>query len=343
MKSSAESFIYNENEALGSMVEMNMFTAVNDALRTALRTDDTAILFGEDVKFGGVFRSTIGLADEFGKDRVFNSVLSEQAIAGFGVGYAAMGGTAICEIQFADYIYPAFDQIVNEAAKYRYRSGGVFDVGGLTFRAPYGAVGHGGHYHSQSPEAFFCHIPGIKVAIPRGPAQAKGLLLAMIRDKNPGVFFEPKSLYRAAVGMVPEGDYIVELGKADVMRSGSDVTVIGYGAQMKILEEAVKKAEEEDGIDCELIDLQTLIPWDVETVVESVKKTGRCVVSHEAPRTMGFASEIIAEIQEKCFLHLEAPIQRVTGYDTPFPLVYEKYYVPDVLKCYEAIKLANTY
>jgi 2-oxoisovalerate dehydrogenase E1 component beta subunit len=321
---------------------MNLFTAINDAMRVAMATDDTAAIFGEDVAFGGVFRCSVDLKEEFGADRVFNTPLCEQGIAGFAVGYAAMGRTAIAEIQFADYIFPAFDQIVNEAAKYRYRSGNQFDCGRLTFRSPYGAVGHGGHYHSQSPEAYFAHTPGLKVVMPRSPAQAKGLLLSCIRDDNPCVFFEPKALYRAAVEDVPTGDFTVPLGEAEVVQQGSDVTVVGWGAQVHVLQKACDLAAEA-GISCELIDLRTILPWDVETVVNSVSKTGRCVVSHEAPVTGGFGAEVAAKVQESCFLSLEAPIQRVCGLDTPFPLAFEKIYVPDALKNFEAIKKAVNY
>jgi len=316
---------------------MNLFTAVNDAMRVALRTDKDAVIFGEDVAFGGVFRCTMGLREEFGDDRVFNTPLCEQGIAGFAIGYAAMGKTAIAEIQFADYIYPAIDQIINEAAKFRYRSGSEFDCGGLVFRAPCGAVGHGGHYHSQSPEAYLAHTPGVKVVMPRSPVEAKGLLLASIRDPNPVIFLEPKALYRTSVEEVPEGDYEIELSKAHVMRQGSDVTVVGWGGQLRVLEQACDMAYEKAGISCELIDLRTVYPWDAATVERSVKKTGRLVVSHEAPKTAGFGAEIVADMTEKCFLHLEAPITRVCGYDTPFPLVHEKYYLPDKNKNFEAI------
>jgi 2-oxoisovalerate dehydrogenase E1 component beta subunit len=302
------------------------------------------VVFGEDVAFGGVFRATMGLAETFGKDRVFNTPLTEQGIAGFAIGMAAMGHTAIAEMQFADYIFPAFDQIVNEAAKYRYRSGGIFDVGGLTFRSPCSAVGHGGLYHSQSPEAFFPHASGLKVVMPRSPIQAKGLLLASIRDRNPVIFFEPKILYRAAVEHVPVGDYELPLGKAEILKPGKDVTILGWGSQIYALENAIQIAEEKfPGLSCELIDLRTIFPWDVETVVNSVNKTGRLVIAHEAPKTMGFAAEIASTVQEECFLRLEAPIQRVCGYDTPFPLVFEKFYVPDMHRCFEAIKNAVTY
>ncbi|CAM9874742.1 unnamed protein product, partial [Hapterophycus canaliculatus] len=198
--------------------------------------------------------------------------------------------------KFADYIFPAFDQIVNEAAKFRYRSGDQFDCGGLTIRAPCGAVGHGGHYHSQSPESYFAHTPGLKVVMPRNAAEAKGLLLASIREPDPVIFLEPKVLYRTSVEDVPDGDYEVPLGVADVMREGTDVTLVGWGAQLRVMSEACDHAEKE-GISCELIDLRTILPWDFDTVSRSAKKTGRLVVSHEAPKTGGFAAEIAADIQ----------------------------------------------
>lgn len=316
---------------------MNLFTAVNDALDIALRKDPDVIVFGEDVKFGGVFRCCIGLNEKYGDDRVFNTPLCEQGIVGFGIGAAAVGAKAVAEIQFADYIHPAFDQIVNEAAKYRYRSGNEFDAGGLTIRTPYGAVGHGGLYHSQSPEAFFCHAPGIKVVVPRSPAQAKGLLLSSIYENDPVLFMEPKWLYRTAVEDVPVGEYTIPLGKGEIMREGTDVTVVGWGAQLKVLEAAIDMAKEKDGVSCELIDLRTLSPWDEDLVAQSVEKTGRLIISHEAPQHGGFGAEISSTIQERCFFHLQAPIQRICGYDTPFPLVFEKLYVPDHLKNYEAI------
>ncbi|XP_024358283.1 2-oxoisovalerate dehydrogenase subunit beta 2, mitochondrial isoform X3 [Physcomitrium patens] len=306
---------------------INMFSAINQALHTVLDSDPKSYVFGEDVGFGGVFRCTTALRDKFGRHRVFNTPLCEQAIVGFGIGLASMGNRAIAEIQFADYIFPALDQIVNEAAKYRYRSGNLFNCGGLTVRAPYGAVGHGGHYHSQSPEAFFCHVPGIKVVIPRSPSQAKGLLLASIRDPNPVVFFEPKWLYRLAVEEVPVDDYTLPLSSAEVMRKGSDITLVGWGAQLAIMEEACDEVSKL-GISCELIDLRTLIPWDKELVEDSVNKTGRLLVSHEAPVTGGFGAEIAASITNSCFLRLQAPVSRVCGLDTPFPLVFEPFYMP---------------
>lgn len=318
--------------------KMNMFTAINSAMDIALATDDTACVFGEDVAFGGVFRTTMGLRDKYGSDRIFNTPLSEQGIVGFGIGMATMGSTAIAEIQFADYIFPAFDQIVNEAAKYRYRSGDEFDCGRLTIRTPSGAVGHGGHYHSQSPEAYFAHTPGLKVVCARGPIEAKGLLLASIRDNNPTIFMEPKILYRMAQEEVPEGDYEIPLGKAQIVQGGSDVTVIGWSSQVHVLKDACDRAEKELGLSCELIDLRTILPWDRDTVINSVLKTGRCLISHEAPLTGGFGGELAATIQQECFLQLEAPIERVCGYDTPFPLVHEPFYMPDVLRNFEALK-----
>jgi len=323
--------------------KMNLFTAINNGMSVAMETDSTACVFGEDVAFGGVFRCSTGLREKFGNKRVFNTPLCEQGIAGFAIGMASMGVTAIAEMQFADYIFPAFDQIVNEAAKYRFRSGNQFNVGKLTFRTPYGAVGHGGLYHSQSPEAYFCHTPGLKVVVPSNPIEAKGLLLASIRDPNPVIFLEPKWLYRSAVEEVPLGDYEVPLGKARVVREGSDITLIGWGAQLHVLANACEKAQIEQDISCELIDLRTLAPWDKDTVVESVKKTGRLIISHEAPKTCGFAAEISAAIQEECFLHLEAPVQRVCGYDTPFPLIFEKFYMPNELKNLSAIKNSVTF
>ncbi|CEM30924.1 unnamed protein product [Vitrella brassicaformis CCMP3155] len=321
----------------GPTEKMNLFTAVNGALHIAMETDPTACVFGEDVAFGGVFRCSIDLREKFGPHRVFNTPLSEQGIAGFAIGMAAVGHTAIAEMQFADYIFPAFDQLVNEAAKFRYRAGGVWDCGGLTVRSAWGAVGHGGHYHSQCPEAYFAHTPGLKVVVPRGPYQAKGLLLSCIRDRNPCVFFEPKALYRAAVDQVPVGDYNLPLSKADVVQEGDDITCVGWGTQVHRMLKAAEMAKEE-GISCEIIDLQTILPWDVHTIEESVKKTGRLLVTHEAPLTQGFGAEIAASITERCFFSLEAPIKRVCGYDVPFPLIYEKFYLPDEYKIFEGIK-----
>jgi 2-oxoisovalerate dehydrogenase E1 component beta subunit len=325
------------------MAQMNLLQAINSALITAMTDDEKVMVFGEDVgHFGGVFRATSNLQDRFGKARCFNTPLTEQGIIGFANGLAAQGSVPVAEIQFGDYIFPAFDQIINETAKWRYRSGGQFSTGTLTIRTPYGGGIAGGHYHSQSPEAFFAHIPGMKIVIPRNPYQAKGLLLASIRDDNPVLFMEPKKLYRASVGEVPEDDYELPLGKADLVKEGSDITLLAWGAQVEILEQAAKLAEE-IGVSCEIIDLQSILPWDVESVCESVCKTGRLLINHEAPLTGGFASEIAATVQERCFLHLESPIARVCGLDTPYPLAHEKEYMPDHLKTFEAIKRSINY
>jgi 2-oxoisovalerate dehydrogenase E1 component beta subunit len=322
------------------MPTINLLQAINAALDIAMAEDEKVICFGEDVGgFGGVFRATSHLQEKYGKARCFNTPLVEQGIIGFANGLAAQGSVPVAEIQFADYIFPAFDQIVNETAKFRYRSGDLFNVGGLTIRAPYGGGIAGGHYHSQSPEAYFAHTPGLKIVVPRDPYQAKGLLLAAIRDPDPVLFLEPKRLYRAATGEVPEEDYQLPLGEAEVTREGADVSVLGWGAQMEVIDRAVALAEKA-GISCEVIDLRSLLPWDEDTVVESVLKTGRLVVTHEAPLTGGFAGEIAATLQERCFLYLEAPIARVTGLDTPFPLALEAEYLPDHLKVLEAIKAA---
>ncbi|WP_168014480.1 alpha-ketoacid dehydrogenase subunit beta [Halomonas salinarum] len=325
------------------MATLNLLQAINQALDIAMADNERVLCFGEDVGgFGGVFRATSHLQEKYGKARCFNTPLVEQGIIGFANGLAAQGSTPVAEIQFADYIFPAFDQIVNESAKFRYRSGSLFNVGGLTIRAPYGGGISGGLYHSQSPEAYFAHTPGLKVVVPRNPHQAKGLLLAAIRDPNPVLFFEPKRLYRASTGEVPESDYQLPLGEAEVVKEGRDITLLAWGAQMEVIEEAAELAEKE-GISCEIIDLRSILPWDVETVATSVLKTGRLVISHEAPLTGGFAGEIAATIQERCFLYLESPISRVTGLDTPFPLTLEKEYLPDRLKVFEAIKASMAY
>jgi 2-oxoisovalerate dehydrogenase E1 component beta subunit len=329
----------------GPTEEHTMVEAINDALSTALASEPRSVLFGEDVGFGGVFRCSVGLREKYGAQRVLNCPVAEQAIAGFAVGLSVAGYTAIAEMQFADYIFPAFDQIVNEIAKYRYRNAGG-GCGNITFRAPCMAVGHGSMYHSQSPEAFFAHCPGLKIVIPRGPRQAKGLLLASIREPNPVLFFEPKVLYRykfeGADAQVPTGDYELPLGQADVVRAGSDITLVGWGSQIQRLEAAADRAAK-DGVSCEIIDLQTIIPWDVDAVEASVKKTGRLIVSHEAPSTNGFGAEITAKIQERCLLHLEAPITRVCGFDTHFPYAWEEFYVPSPARVYAAIKASINY
>lgn len=321
----------------GEVAKMNLFQAINSAMQIAMETNPRTVHFGEDVQFGGVFRCSMGLADKFGNERVFNTPLSEQGIAGFAIGMAAVGYDVIAEMQFADYIFPGFDQIVNEAAKYRYRAGSTTHVGGLTFRAPCSGVGHGALYHSQSVESFFAHCPGLVIVVPRGPKQAKGLLLSSIRTPDPVLFFEPKVLYRSAVDDdVPMGDFMLPLGKADVVREGKDVTMVSWGTQVKRSLEAAAMAEEQ-GVSVEVIDLQTIVPWDVETVIQSVSKTGRLIVTHEATYTNGFGAEVCAEIQSKCFYSLKAPVQRVTGFDAPFPLAWEEFYIPNKYRLMDAI------
>lgn len=322
--------------------EMNMCQAINSAMGIALESKKDSVLFGEDVAFGGVFRCSVDLRDRFGPERVFNAPVAEQGIVAFAIGLAVTGYDVIAEIQFADYIFPAFDQIVNEAAKYRYRTASHFHCGGLTIRAPCSAVGHGSMYHSQSVESYFAHCPGLKIVVPRGPVQAKGLLLSAIRDPNPVLFFEPKILYRTSVESVPVGDYELPLGKAEVVRAGKHITMVGWGTQVnRMLDCATRCADE--GIECEVIDLQTVVPWDRETVVASVKKTGRCIVTHEAQQTNGFGAEISSSIQEQCFLSLEAPIQRVTGFDIHFPLAYEEFMLPNTTRLYDAVKKSMSY
>lgn len=309
------------------MPQMNMVQAINDALRVEMRRDPRVVVLGEDVgKVGGVFRVTQGLFDEFGGERVIDTPLSEGGIIGTAVGMALYGLRPVPEIQFSDFIFPAFDQIVSEVAKFRYRSGGEYPSK-MVIRTPVGGGIRGGHYHSQSPEAYFIHTPGLKVVCPSNPYDAKGLLLAAIRDEDPVLFFEPKRIYRAAKSDVPEGDYMVPLSVAKVVRPGNHVTVIAWGAMLYEAIEAANQAAAQ-GIDCEVLDLRTLWPVDIEAIVASVKKTGRVVVVHEAPRSCGFGAELIALINEKAFLHLEAPPVRVTGYDTPFPYTLEMDYLP---------------
>ncbi|XP_057335654.1 2-oxoisovalerate dehydrogenase subunit beta, mitochondrial [Microplitis mediator] len=332
------SFVPDKKSYTGETKKINMYQAINEALAIALEKDPNSVVFGEDVAFGGVFRCTVGLKERFGNNRVFNTPLSEQGIIGFGIGLANQGVAAIAEIQFADYIFPAFDQLVNEAAKVRYRSGNTFDCGKLTVRAPCGAVGHGALYHSQSPEAYFAHTPGLKIVVPRGPIQAKGLLLSCIEEPDPCLIFEPKALYRIAVDDVPNNDFKIPIGKAEIVREGDSITLVGWGSQVHVLLETADIVKEKLGASCEVIDLISILPWDIETVTKSVKKTGRVVIAHEAPLTNGFGSEVSATIQEACFLNLEAPIQRVTGWDTPFPLIFEPFYLPDKWRCFDAIK-----
>jgi pyruvate dehydrogenase E1 component beta subunit len=309
------------------MPQMNMVSAINDALRHEMSADDRVVVLGEDVgKLGGVFRVTAGLQKEFGSDRVIDTPLSETGIVGTAIGMALNGLRPVPEIQFGDFIYPAVDQLLNEAAKYRYRSAGEFPCP-IVVRVPVGGGVKGGHYHSQSPETIFVHTAGLKVVCPSNPYDAKGLLLAAIRDNDPVLFFEPKRVYRALKMDVPEGDYLVPLSSAKVVREGGNITLVAWGA---MLLEALAAAEEavELGIEVEVIDLRTLWPIDTETVVESVKKTGRLVIVHEAAKACGLGAEMVAQICEKAFMHLEAPPRRVTGWDTPFPYTLENEYLP---------------
>lgn len=309
------------------MPQMNMVQAINDALRIALRNDPRVILLGEDVgRVGGVFRVSSGLSEEFGEDRVIDTPLTENGIVGAALGMALYGKTPIAEIQFADFVYPAYDQIVNELAKYRYRSGGDHSAN-VVIRMPAGGGIRGGHYHSQHPEAIFVHVPGLKVVCPATPYDAKGLLLAALEDPDPVIFLEPKRVYRAAKGDVPEEAYTVPLECARIVRDGRDVTVVAYGAMLYEALDAAQSAVKL-GVDCEVIDLRTIWPVDIHTVVQSVKKTGRLVVVHEAPRAGGFAGELISLVCEKAFYSLEAAPVRVTGFDTPFPFTLEMEYLP---------------
>ncbi len=310
------------------MPNMTLIQAVRDALLTEMALDDRIVIMGEDVGHnGGVFRATEGLQKEFGEARVMDTPLAESGIIGLAVGMAINGLRPVPEIQFMDFIFPAFDQIVSEVAKIRYRSGGGFTCP-MVIRTPYGGGIKGGHYHSQSAETYFTNTPGLKVVVPSNPYDTKGLLIAAMRDEDPVLFMEPKRLYRSLKGEVPDGPYTVEIGKANVVRQGSDITIIAWGAMVQV---ALKAAElcEPRGASCEVVDLRTLVPLDEETILESVKKTGRVVIVQEAPKTCGFASEVAALIAEEAILYLEAPVTRVTGFDTPFPYTLEHVYLPD--------------
>lgn len=309
------------------MPRMNLVQAINDALKLEMRRDDRVVVLGEDVgKLGGVFRVTQGLQTEFGEDRVLDTPLSESGIIGMAVGMAMYGLVPVPEIQFSDFIFPAYDQIVSEVAKLRYRSGGDHSAK-MVIRTPVGGGIRGGHYHSQSPESLFIHVAGLKVVCPSTPYDAKGLLIASIRDPDPVLFLEPKRVYRAAKGEVPAESYEIPLSCANVVREGKHVTVIAWGAMLYEALEAASQAQT-TGVSTEVIDLRTLWPIDIDTIAASVKKTGRVVVVHEAPKTCGFGAEIVSLLNEKAFWHLEAPPVRVTGFDTPFPYTLEMEYLP---------------
>lgn len=332
------------------MPTRNMIEAINDAHRVMMARDPDIVVFGEDVGyFGGVFRATAGLQKEFGKERCFDAPISEGGIVGTAVGMAAYGLKPLIEIQFADYIYPGYDQIVSEVARMRYRTAGEWTMP-MVIRSPYGGGIFGGQTHSQSPEALFTHVAGLKVVIPSTPHDAKGLLIAAIEDPDPVIFFEPKRIYNGpfdghhdkpvkpwskhADSEVPDGHYTVPLGKARIVRPGNDLTVIAYGTMVHVALAAV----EENGIDAEVIDLRTLVPLDMATIEESVKKTGRALVVQEATKTSGFASELVTLIQERCFYHLEAPVGRVSGWDTPYPHAYEWIYFPGPIRMRQALE-----
>ncbi|MGO8989565.1 MAG: alpha-ketoacid dehydrogenase subunit beta [bacterium] len=320
------------------MPKLNMVEALNLALREELERDSRVIIFGEDVgKEGGVFRVTDGLQKQFGPGRVIDTPLAELAIAATAVGMAVYGLRPVGEIQFEGFLYPCLDQINNHIGRMRNRSRGRFTCP-LVIRTPYGGGIHAPEHHSDSPEAILAHIPGIKVVIPSTPYEAKGLLLSSIRDPDPVIFMEPKRIYRAIREEVPEGDYTIPLGKARLVQEGKDVTIIAYGAMLR---EALNAAEQLKGdkIDPEIIDLRTISPMDMETIVASIKKTGRGVIVHEAPKTCGLAAEIIALINEKAFLSLQAPIERVTGFDIPVPLMKAEHYdLPNPKRIVMAVK-----
>src|SRR4051812_4958105 len=322
------------------MPRRTMVEAIRDALDVMMGRDSCVVVFGEDVGyFGGVFRATEGLQRKYGTSRCFDAPISEGGIIGVAVGMGAYGLRPVAEIQFADYMYPAYDQIVSEAARLRYRSAGEFTAP-LVVRMPCGGGIFGGQTHSQSPEALFTHVCGLKTVIPSDPHDAKGLLIAAIEDDDPVIFLEPKRLYsgpfdghherpvvpwsRHPRGETPDGHYTVPLGEAAVRREGAAVTVLAYGTMVHVAEAAAA----ETGVDAEIIDLRTLVPLDVEAIERSVRKTGRCVILHEATRTSGFGAELSAQVQERCFWHLEAPILRVTGWDTPYPHAQEWDYFP---------------
>jgi 2-oxoisovalerate dehydrogenase E1 component beta subunit len=332
------------------MASMTMIQALNSALDTMMGKDPSVLTFGEDVGyFGGVFKVTEHLQAKYGAKRCFDAPISENGITAVAIGMATYGLRPVIEIQFADYMYPGYDQLVNEASRIRYRSAGDFTVP-LTVRMPYGGGIRGGQTHSQSPEALFTHVAGLKTVIPSTPYDAKGLLIAAIEDDDPVIFMEPKRIYNGPfdgfhdrqvqpwskhpASEVPDGYYKIPLGEAAIAREGNDCTVLAYGTMVHV----AKAAAEESGIDAEVIDLRTLLPLDIATIVASVEKTGRCVIVHEATRTSGFGGELSALVQEHCFYKLEAPIQRVTGYDTPYPHSLEWEYFPTPPRIIKAMR-----
>ncbi|MGY2894256.1 alpha-ketoacid dehydrogenase subunit beta [Deinococcus sp. UYEF24] len=323
-------------------VTLTLIQAVTEALRGELRRDNRVVVFGEDVGArGGVFLATAGLQAEFGERRVFDTPLSEGAIVGAAVGMAVRGLRPVAEIQFADYIGPGFDQLTSQAAKLRYRSGGQFTCP-MVVRTPSGGGVKGGHHHSQSPEAYYCHTPGLKVVMPSTPYDAMGLLRAAIRGEDPVMFFEPKRLYRAAKGEVPTADYVVELGRAAIRQAGTDISLIGYGGVMPDVQKAAEALAAE-GVSAEVIDLRSLVPWDREAVLASVAKTGRAVLVSEAPRIGNFMGEVASTIGEEVFDSLLAPVIQVAGFDTPYPYVQDRVYLPGAGRILNAAVKALNY
>jgi pyruvate dehydrogenase E1 component beta subunit len=311
------------------MSQMTLVQAINDALKVEMRRDSTVVVLGEDVGLnGGVFRATEGLQKEFGPHRCMDTPLAESGIVGTAIGMAVYGMRPIAEIQFDGFMPPALDHIVSHAARLRWRSRGRFSVP-IVVRAPFGGGIRALEHHSESPEAWYVHTPGLKVVIPSTPYDAKGLLISAIRDPDPVIFFEPKRLYRAFRQEVPEGEYTIPLGRAHIVKEGKDITLISWGAMVRVCLTAVELAAEK-GISIEFIDLRTLSPLDIDTILNSVGKTGRAVVAQEAVRTCSVASELVALIHERLLLQLQAPVGRVTGYDVPPPyFAMENYYMPD--------------
>ena len=325
------------------MPKLNIVQAVNLALREEMERNPDMLILGEDVgKNGGVFRATEGLQQRFGAERVVDTPLSESGIVGVGIGLAAYGMVPVVEIQFLGFIYAAMEQLISHAARIRTRSRGRFSCP-LTVRAPYGGGIHAPEHHSESTEALFVHTPGLKVVVPSTPAETKGLLTAAIRDPDPVIFLEPARIYRAIKEEVPEGEYVIPLGKARVVREGGHITLISWVAMLRPTLQAAEMVKEE-GIEAEVIDMRTLYPLDTDTIIESVKKTKRAVVIHEAPKVAGLGAEIIALINERALLHLEAPVERVAGFDTPIPLPkMEEFYLPDAERIVKAIRKVMRY
>jgi len=322
------------------MAVMNLVEAIRETLRAEMRRDPDVWIVGEDVgKKGGVFGATLGLYDEFGPERVQDSPLAESAIGGVGIGAALYGTKPVCEIQFADFIFPAMNQIVSEAAKMRYRSNGAWSVP-MVIRAPFGGGVHGGLYHSQSVEQYFTNTAGLKVVVPATPYDAKGLLTAAIRDPDPVLFFEHKGLYRAVKGEVPEEDYVIPIGRAEVKRDGTDITVISYGKTLHFCLQAADLLEKE-GYSALVLDLRTLLPLDKEEIVAAARKTGKVLIVHEASKTHGIGAEVAAIIAEECLFDLDAPIQRLCGPDVPampYADPMEKFYMLSTEKCLAAMR-----